>query len=62
MHSSSLGFGKLKMEMEVEKKKRSFSYEIGDQKLKLIDISSEEDCLIDSPLFDSLEDLRLSGH
>ncbi|OIT06762.1 PREDICTED: uncharacterized protein LOC109213840 [Nicotiana attenuata] len=48
------------MEMEVEKKKRSFSYEIGDQKLKLIDISSEEDCLIDSPLFDSLEDLRLS--
>ncbi|KAJ8553089.1 hypothetical protein K7X08_020482 [Anisodus acutangulus] len=41
-------------------KKRSFSYDIGDQKLKLIDISSEEDCLIDSPLFDSLEDLRLS--
>ncbi|XP_060177719.1 uncharacterized protein LOC132607643 [Lycium barbarum] len=48
------------MECYEEKKKRSFSYDIGDQKLKLIDISSEEDCLIDSPLFDSLEDLRLS--
>uniref|UniRef100_M0ZQ05 Uncharacterized protein n=1 Tax=Solanum tuberosum TaxID=4113 RepID=M0ZQ05_SOLTU len=33
---------------------------IGDQKLKLIDISSEDEFLIDSPLFDSLEDLRLS--
>lgn len=36
-------------------------YDIGDQKLKLIDISSEDDFLIDSPLFESLEDLRLSG-
>ncbi|KAK6786070.1 hypothetical protein RDI58_014595 [Solanum bulbocastanum] len=35
-------------------------YDIGDQKLKLIDILSEDDFLIDSPLFDSLEDLRLS--
>ncbi|XP_015078134.2 uncharacterized protein LOC107021933 [Solanum pennellii] len=35
-------------------------YDIGDQKLKLIDISSEDDFLIDSPLFESLEDLRLS--
>ncbi|MCE3215323.1 hypothetical protein HAX54_001873 [Datura stramonium] len=48
------------MEWYGEKKKRSFSYDIGDEKLKLIDISSEDDFLIDSPLFDSLEDLRLS--
>ncbi|CAN4101794.1 unnamed protein product [Withania somnifera] len=48
------------MECTGEKKGRSFSYDIGDQKLKLIDISSEDDILIDSPLFDSLEDLRLS--
>ncbi|KAM3309302.1 putative serine-rich protein 13-like [Capsicum chacoense] len=50
----------MEMECHGEKNKRSFSYNIGDQKLRLIDISSEEDCLIDSPLFDSLEDLRLS--
>nr|GMC77238.1 uncharacterized serine-rich protein C215.13-like [Ipomoea batatas] len=43
-----------------KKKKTSFSYKVVGENLKLIDISSEDDFLIASPLFDSLEDLRLS--
>ncbi|VFQ92634.1 unnamed protein product [Cuscuta campestris] len=49
------------MEAEERKKITSFSYSVEDDDgLKLIDISSEDDFLIASPLFESLEDLRLS--
>lgn len=44
-----------------DRRKFSFSYDVGGEKLRLIDVSKEDDFLIDSPLFDSLEDLRLSG-
>ncbi|CAH9129965.1 unnamed protein product [Cuscuta epithymum] len=48
-------------EGEERKEITSLSYnDIGDERLKLIDISSEDDFLIASPLFESLEDLRLS--
>ncbi|XP_019194460.1 PREDICTED: uncharacterized serine-rich protein C215.13-like [Ipomoea nil] len=50
----------MQFETKKKKKKTSFSYNVVGEKLKLIDISSEDDFLIDSPLFDSLEDLRLS--
>lgn len=43
-----------------DRRKFSFSYDVGGEKLRLIDVSKEDDFLIDSPLFDSLEDLRLS--
>lgn len=43
------------MEYEEEKKNQVLKY------LELIDISSEDDFLIASPFYDSLEDLRLSG-
>ncbi|CAI9759245.1 unnamed protein product [Fraxinus pennsylvanica] len=43
-------------------KTSSFSFDLVDDKIKLIDISVEDDeFLISSPMFDSLEDLRLSG-
>ncbi|RAL43696.1 hypothetical protein DM860_014197 [Cuscuta australis] len=49
------------MEAEERKKMASFSYSVEDEgRLNLIDISSEDDFLIASPLFESLEDLRLS--
>nr|GMC72981.1 uncharacterized serine-rich protein C215.13-like [Ipomoea batatas] len=41
-------------------KKERRVYKVVGENLKLIDISSEDDFLIASPLFDSLEDLRLS--
>lgn len=43
------------MENEEEKKNQVLKY------LELIDISSEDDFLIASSFYDSLEDLRLSG-
>lgn len=51
----------MQFETKKKKKKTSFSYKVVGENLKLIDISSEDDFLIASPLFDSLEDLRLSG-
>ncbi|XP_031106597.1 chitinase-like protein PB1E7.04c [Ipomoea triloba] len=50
----------MQFETKKKKKKTSFSYKVVGENLKLIDISSEDDFLIASPLFDSLEDLRLS--
>lgn len=49
------------MERQDDDRKLSFSYDVCGEKLGLIDVSQEDDFLIDSPLFDSLEDLRLSA-
>nr|GLL23186.1 uncharacterized serine-rich protein C215.13-like [Ipomoea trifida] len=57
---SVLGFHATDEEEEGTKNADTFLYKVVGENLKLIDISSEDDFLIASPLFDSLEDLRLS--